>query len=148
MLGFLLLAQLTVANDSIYGSAAVQQLVGRAARENHAPPRDFGGYRAHVESELSLIIRDTIGRENSAQIEQLASSAHWVRGGDYELHVAGYRAQGVGVPYSALSFVKGWTVPSLYGERLRLGVQGPAGNSPARPRGDTIIAVHPFANDR
>ncbi len=148
ILSLLLCAQLAVATDSIYSSSAVRALVARAATENHAPPPSFSAYKAHVESELSLMIRDTLGRENAAQIEQFASQASWVRGADYEVHVVGYRSQGVGVPYSALSFITGWTVPSLYGERLRLGVIGPA-SADSQPRGgDPVIAVHPFAADR
>jgi hypothetical protein len=147
MLSLLLFAQLAVVPDSAYSSAALRAVVAHAAAENRAPPPAFRGYKAHMETELSLILRDTLGRENAAQVEQFASTASWVRDSDYEVHVVGYRSQGVGVPYSMLSFIKGWTVPSLYGERLRLGVQVPTPDSSARAR-DEVIAVHPFANDR
>lgn len=120
----------------------------RAARENHAPPTGFQGYRARVETELSLILRDTIGRESVAQIEQLATNAHWLRGRSYDMRVVGYRSQGLGVPYSTLSFVRGWTEPSLYGERLRLGALVGPPPDPSKPPRDTILAVHPFATDR
>ncbi|MEP6999244.1 MAG: hypothetical protein ABI969_02115 [bacterium] len=142
----LIFAQLAVAPDSVYATAAVRALVTRAAIENHAPPVAFRGYRARVESEMSLLLRDTLGRERAAQLEQVASSINWVRGGDYEMHVVGFRAQSLGSPISTLTYIRGWTEPSLYGERLRLGAQvGPDSSSPRR---DTIVVVHPFATDR
>lgn len=149
LLPLLLLAQLGTVRDSTYSSGALRALVGRAATANHAPPPSFRGYRAHVESELSLLLRDTLGRERAAQLEQLASSIQWQRGGTYEMHVVGYRAQGLGSPISTLSFIRGWTEPSLFGERLRLGALF-AGDSGRRDstRTDTIVVVHPFASDR
>src|SRR3569833_125279 len=41
--------------------------------------------------------------------------------------------------------IRGWTVPSLYGERLSLGVYF---NRRSRGNRDTLVAVHPFARDR
>jgi hypothetical protein len=118
-------------------------MVASAAEANRLPPPELHSYQSHIETELSLILRDTLGREHTAEIEQLATAARWNRGGRYELHVVGYRSQSVGVPYSTLSIVRAWTVPSLYGERLSLGAYF------ARSRtGDTLIAVHPFAADR
>ena len=150
ILPLILFAQLSAAVDPIYSSPAVRDLVTSAAIANHAPPPAFAGYRAHVESEFSLLLRDTLGRERSAQIEQLASAVHWTRGGSYEMHVLGYRSQSIGSLVSMMSFVNGWTEPSLYGERLTLGVQ--IGPDSARRRkhaqSDTIIGVHPFASDR
>jgi hypothetical protein len=149
LLPVLLFAQLATVSDSTYSSEALRALVGRATVANHAPPPSLRGYRAHVESELSLLLRDTLGRERAAQLEQLASSIKWQRGGEYEMHVIGYRAQGLGSPISTLSFIRGWTEPSLFGERLRLGAQF-VGDSVRRDstRTDTIIVVHPFASDR
>src|SRR5215467_10707857 len=148
MLILLLCAQLAAAanpaTDSVYSSAALRELVARASEENLRPPPGFQSYKSRVETELSLLIRDTLGREHTAQIEQLATTAEWRRDGHYDLHVIGYRSQSAGVPYSALSIVQGWTVPSLYGNRLALG----AYFNSARRRGDTLIAVHPFALDR
>jgi hypothetical protein len=121
-------------------------MVAAAAINNREPPAELRGYGARVETELSLIIRDTLGRERAAQIEQLAAAAGWRRSGLYDLHVVGYRSQSVGVPYSALSIVRGWTIPSLYGDRLRLGATfGRTSSSEAR---NQIVAVHPFASDR
>jgi hypothetical protein len=50
------------------------------------------------------------------------------------------------VPYSTLSIIRGWTVPTLYGERLSLGTYFTRGR--ARGQSDTLTAVHPFAEDR
>ena len=150
LLPLILLAQLTVVPDSTYSSDALRALVTRATVANHAPPPSFRGYRARVESEMSLLMRDTLGRERAAQLEQLASSIQWERGGAYEMHVVGYRAQGLGSPISTLSFIRGWTEPSLFGERLRLGAMfvGDSARSRDSTRTDTIVVVHPFASDR
>jgi hypothetical protein len=146
MISLLLIAQLAVARpapESTYSTPALRRLVERASVENHDPPPSLRGYKSRIETELSMMIRDTLGREQTAQIEQLASTATWTRDQRYDLHVIGYRSQNIGVPYSMLSFVQAWTVPTLYGDRLRLGVYFSAAN--AR---DTLVAVHPFAPDR
>ena len=135
----LLLAQLAVTSDSVYSSAALRALVSRAAVENHAPPPSLRGYRAHVESEMALILRDTLGREGAGQVEQLASTVDWTRGNAYDMHIVGYRTQGLGSPVSALNFVRGWTEPTLFGERMRLGV---GFGGAARP-GPTVLTSSP-----
>ena len=150
MIPLILFAQLSGAADPVYSSPAVRDLVTGAAIANHAPPPEFAGYRAQVETEFSLLLRDTLGRERSAQIEQIAATVHWTRGASYDMRVVGYRSQSSGSLVSLMSLVHGWTEPSLYGERLTLGVQFLPDSMPARkqPRRDAIIAVHPFAADR
>jgi hypothetical protein len=151
MLPLILFAQLSATADPIYSSPAVRDLVNGAVVANHAPPPDFRGYRARVETEFSLLVRDTLGRERTAQVEQLASAVHWTRGASYDMHVLGYRTQSIGSLISMMSFAQGWTEPSLYGERLTLGVQILSDTSPLRrrrPGSNQIIAVHPFAADR
>ena len=155
MLPLLLFAQLSAAAaaDPVYSSERVRDLVARATIANHAPPRDLRGYRARVETEFSLLLRDTLGRERAAQIEQLASKVEWTRDGSYDMHVVGYRSQSLGAPVSTLSFVQGWTEPSLYGDRLQLGVQLGAPPDPKAPKrrtggGNWLVAVHPFSYDR
>jgi hypothetical protein len=145
MFTLILCAQLAAATpvDSTYASPALRDLVARAAAENRLPPAALKAYKSRIETELSLLIRDTLGRERSAEIEQLATDASWTRGDRYDLHIVGYRSQNVGVPYSTLTLVRAWTVPTLYGERLSLG----AYFSRSR-RNDTLIAVHPFSSDR
>lgn len=152
MIPLLLFAQLAAPADPVYSSERVRDLVARAAAANHAPPPELRGYRARVETEFSISLRDTLGRERAAQIEQLSSKVEWTRDGKYDMHVVGYRSQSLGAPISTLSFVKGWTEPSLYGDRLQLGVQLGAPPDPkakTKKRGGSwIVAVHPFSYDR
>lgn len=143
-----------------YGTPALAAFIDTAAAANRQPPPALRGYHADVESELSLILRDTLGREAIAQVEEVALRARWHRGGDYNLHVVGYRSASVGVPYSALSFTRSWTIPSLYGDRLMLGVDIVGGNWSRRPasKRDSLKerssprvffqAIHPLAIDR
>lgn len=149
MLGILLLAQLAAARpaaDSTYSSPALRALIEAAAVANRRAPDSLKGYTSHIETEASLIIRDTLGRELTGEVEQMATAARWERGGRYDLHIVGYRSQNVGVPYSTLSVVRAWTVPSLYGERLSLGAYFT--HAQQRTGRDTLVAVHPFARDR
>ena len=160
MFALALLLQLQAA-DSVYATAALREFVARAAIANRAPPVELSGYTAHVESELALVLRDSLGRELVGQIEQLAARAQWERSGSYELHVLGYRSQSTGTPYSALSFTRMYTVPTLYGNRLFVGMN----DGLPRTRRDTVArnkrrvrdslarrepyrAVHPLAEDR
>ena len=147
MFSLVLCAQLVGAvasADSTYSSPHLRDLVARAAVENRRPPDEFRSYTNRIETEISLLLRDSLGREHTAEVEQLASAGSWDRNGNYAIHIIGYRSQSVGVPYSTLSMVRGWTVPSLYGNRLSLG----AYFARSRRRLDTLRAVHPFATDR
>ena len=138
------IATVTRMDDSTYSTAALRKTIDAASLANRRPPATLLSYQSHIETEVSLLIRDTLGREHTAEVEQLATTASWNRDGRYDLHVIGYRSQSVGVPYSALSIVRAWTVPSLYGERLLLGAYFRG----TRPSSDTIVSVHPFAADR
>ena len=144
VLAVVLIAQIgSTRADSTYSSPALRRMVAAASDSNRVPPPELRGYTSRVETEVGLILRDSLGREHAGEIEQLTSHASWTRGGPYELHVIGYRSQAVGVPYSSLSIVRGWTVPTLYGERLSMGAYMTRVN-----QRDTLIAVHPFAADR
>lgn len=155
---FLQLAVAAADPDSTYSSTALRSFIAEAAANNRVPPVALRGYHARVESELSLIVRDTLGRERAAQVEQVAMNAAWARGKRYDLRVVGYRSESVGVQYSALSFARSWTIPYLYGDRLTLGVdfsrmggsrQRSDSTKKTRARGgDTLRAVHPLASDR
>lgn len=150
------------AQDSIpYASARLRTLVAEAAQANRRVPESLTGYEAQLESEIAIGFRDTLGVDRTTQVEQLAARARWQRSGIYELHLVGYRAQLLGPTLSSLSFMRGWTVPALYGNRLRLGlvgdttrsrspVLGRAGGGRVRRAGGDAraVVVHPFADDR
>jgi hypothetical protein len=155
-----LLFQLQAA-DSVYATPALREFIARASVQNQAPPLSLAGYRAAVETELAFVLRDSIGRELVGQIEQLAARAEWERSGRYELHVVGFRSQSLGAPYSALTFTRMYTVPTLYGNRLIIGMNdglppSRSDTNAARKRlaRDTVAgrnrfrAIHPLAADR
>jgi hypothetical protein len=157
MVAVLLLAQMAVVapphqSDSVYATAALKSAVAAAALANRDAPSALAAYRAHLESEIGLLIVDTLGRERIGQVEQIASRAMWSRDSGYNAHILGYRTQSAGVPMSMLGFIKAYSLPMLYGERLLLGFEGTdeslGGVRGRGSRRDTIIAVHPFAADR
>ena len=160
MLALALLLQIQAA-DTNYSSAALREFVGRAAVQNRAPPLSLTGYNATVETELALILRDSLGREIVGQLEQLAAKADWERSGRYQLHVVGFRSQSLGTPYSALTFTRMYTVPTLYGNRLLIGMNDGIARTRSdsnamrkRAQKDTAAgrdpyrAIHPLASDR
>ena len=151
LLGFAPRARAQAGGDSVYSSDALRALVAAAAARNREPPPALHGYRAQVETEIGFVLRDTLGREYTTQVEQLAATARWERDGDYDLHVIGYRSQSAGVPFSALGLMRSWSVPTLYGDRLDLGLepaQGPASRRGRAHAADSVHAVHPLAGDR
>lgn len=143
-------------------STALLALVRNASEHNRLPD-SLIAYKARVETEIGVVLRQEDGKETVASIEQIASSLRWTRTGQYDQHVLGYRAQQMGLTVSMLSIMReGWINPVLYGNRLR-GRANPSrdaddGTTPAgakrtrRPgRGastDSIIVVHPLAVDR
>ena len=161
MIVIALLLQVSAA-DSVHSTDALREFLARAAVENRAPPPELAGYNATVETELALILRDSIGREIVGQLEQLAALAHWQRAsGQYDLHVVGFRSQSLGAPYSALTFTRMYTVPTLYGSRLVIGMND--GLQPQRVDSAAVRravrkdssegreryrAIHPLAMDR
>ncbi|HJQ20516.1 MAG TPA: hypothetical protein VJ867_09230 [Gemmatimonadaceae bacterium] len=160
MFGLALILSLQAA-DSNYATQALRDFVARASVQNRAAPQSLLGYHANVESELALILRDSLGRETVGQIEQTAATASWDRSGLYELHVQGYRSQSAGAPYSALTFARMYTVPTLFGNRLFLGINDGAAWSrsdsaawkkrwkeDSLARRPSLHAVHPLAADR
>lgn len=144
--------------DSIYSTPAVRRLVERASQRNRHVPDSLRSYRARVESELAIAARQPNGVEQTFTVEQTESAVHWQRDGSYEQRIIGYRSQSVGLTMSAVGlFRQAWTVPILYGNRIAL-LFGPldggsaGGGRSRRPtrrrRGDTTLAIHPFAEDR
>jgi hypothetical protein len=71
MLRLLLWAQLTVASnaiDSTYSSTALREMIAAAAESNRRPPVQLRSYRNRIETELALIVRDTLGGENTVYV--------------------------------------------------------------------------------
>ncbi|MBK9976503.1 MAG: hypothetical protein IPP20_01010 [Gemmatimonadetes bacterium] len=150
MLAFLVVAQLAVA-DSLYPSAAVRALVEEASRINRRVPPTLAGYRATAESEIAIVARRSEGNEGAVSIEQTQNEVTWERTGTFEQRVVGYRAQSVGLQFSALSFFRqAWTVPVLYGNRLTLlfGRDTSVAGRARRRQEQRLVAVHPLAEDR
>src|SRR5580704_2053537 len=144
--------------DSVYATAALRSVIDRAAVVNHSGPVSLGGYSARLETEISVLIVDTLGRERTEQIEQLSGVARWSRDSGYDVHIAGYRTQSAGgFPASVLGIVRSWTVPMLYGDRMPVGVEfdldsnavvARQGAKLAMLKTVSTMAVHPFATDR
>lgn len=136
-----------------YASPALRQLVAEAAEVNRRVPPMLGGYRAKLESEISIGNRRSEGMEMSVQLEQIASTLTWDRTGAYEQVVTGYRSQSIGTTFATLGFFRvGWAIPSLYGNRLALLFGRDTSEQVRRRRdrrgGDPLYAVHPLADDR
>lgn len=136
-----------------YSSPALREFVAEAAEVNRRVPPGLGGYRAQLESEVSIGNRRSEGMEMSVQLEQIASTLTWDRTGEYEQVVTGYRSQSIGSSFATLGFFRvGWAVPSLYGNRLALLFGRDTSEAVRRRRnrrgGDPMYAVHPLAEDR
>ncbi|HEU4631096.1 MAG TPA: hypothetical protein VFS08_15195 [Gemmatimonadaceae bacterium] len=157
----LLLLQLvaaTPAPDSAatYATPVLREFVAAAAVANRRVPASLLGYDAAVESEVALLGRRGDEAEVAASLEQLASRVRWRRDGAFEQRVVGYRAQTAGFNVSMLSaFDQGWVIPVLYGNRMALFFgrdttrgRGGGGLRGRRARDDSVLAVHPFAEDR
>jgi hypothetical protein len=142
----LLLAMLMQPPDS-----GLKAIIDSAAVHNRVVPAGLSSYRAHVESELSVVIKRGSGTESSVQVEQVANEVRWLRNGDYDQHVVGYRAQLSALSPSTLDFLRrAWTVPVLYGNRLNLlfgADTSTRGRREAR-RDTAFVVAHPFAPDR
>ena len=127
-------------------SSPLGALLRDAARVNSQIPDRLRAYRAHIETEMSVVVLDSGGRERSTQIEQIASDVRWRAPDRYDQRVVGYRSQSIGPTFSLMSFFGGWTVPTLYGNQLRLGVV--SATDPDRSTVRQNLAVHPLAYDR
>jgi hypothetical protein len=140
-------------DTACYENAALRQLVAEAAEVNRRVPAELGGYRANLESEISIGNRRSERMEMSVQLEQIASRLSWDRSGHYQQTVIGYRSQSVGTSIATLGFFRvGWAIPSLYGNRLALLFGRDTSEAVRRRRdrrgGDPMYAIHPLADDR
>src|SRR4029079_237824 len=73
-----------------YSSSALQTLLAAAATVNAQIPERLRAYRATVESEMSLALLDSGGRERTAQVEQIESAVRYPAPHTYEQRVMGY----------------------------------------------------------
>ena len=129
-------------------SPGLTALLVDAARVNLQIPGRLRAYRARVETEMSLVVLDSGGRERTIQLEQVASDVRWRAADRYDQRVVGYRHQAIAPSFSLMSFFGGWTIPTLYGNRLQLGVTSAGDPNKTVSGTSQSIAVHPLAANR
>ncbi|HUR91324.1 MAG TPA: hypothetical protein VMY38_01475 [Gemmatimonadaceae bacterium] len=129
-------------------AAGLTRLIADAALVNARVPELLRAYRARLETEMSLVLVDSGGRERTAQLEQVASDVRWRAPDRYDQRVIGYRNQSIGPTFSLMSIFSGWTTPTLYGNRLRLGVTSATANNRAMGENLAALAIHPLATNR
>ncbi len=136
-------AQVVPSRTPADSSSALAELLAAAARVNSQVPERLRAYRAKVESEMSIVVLDSGSRERTAQLEQVASDVRWRAPNRYDQRVIGYREQAVGPTFSLMSLFGGWTIPTLYGNHLQLGLTGVGsdGKAPARQAN----GIHPLS---
>jgi len=140
-----LLAAALLQSDTVSASPALRELVARAAEGNREAPAELLAYQALVESEAALVLRTGEGEELVGQIEQIASRVRWQRDGSFTHHVIGHRVQATSPNVSVLTSVRrGWLVPILYGEELRIIPPPDSADGQARRR-PVYRAVHPVS---
>ncbi len=131
-----------------YSSDALRTFIGRAALVNSQIPERLRAYRARIETEMSIALLDSGGRERTAQIEQIASNVRFRNPDRYDQEVVGYRNQSVGPTFSLMSIFGGWTTPTLYGNHLQLGVTSTNSTNRAINPRSASLGIHPLAQDR
>lgn len=137
----------TVPLDTPVTASRLDAFLDSAALVNIRIPERLRAYRARVETEMSLVLLDSGARERTAQLEQLASDVRFRTPDRYDQRVIGYRSQAVGPTFSLLSIFGGWTTPTLYGNRLQLGVTSAASANRTISSGASL-AIHPLAANR
>lgn len=131
-----------------YESPALEALLADAARGNARIPESLDAYRAAVESEMSIVLIDSGGRERTTQLEQIASEVRWRAPNQYDQRVVGYRSEAIGPTFSLMSMFGGWTTPTLYGNRLQLGVTSKATAKAPEGARTASLTMHPLAETR
>ncbi len=128
--------------------APLQALLAEAAGVNAQIPDRLRAYRARVETEMSLALLDSGARERTAQLEQIESDVRFRNPDRYDQRVIGYRSQSVGPTFSLMSIFGGWTTPTLYGNRLQLGVTSATSTNRTVNPGAGSFAIHPLSANR
>jgi hypothetical protein len=131
-----------------YASGALQQFIVDAALVNSQIPDRLRAYRARIETEMSLALLDSGRLERTGQVEQIASDVRFRSPNRYDQRVIGYRNQSVGPMFSLMSIFGGWTTPTLYGNRLQLGVTSATASNRAISSSGASLAIHPLATNR
>ena len=131
-----------------YSSDALQAFIAKAALVNSQIPDLLRAYRARIETEMSIALLDSGGRERTAQIEQIASDVRFRNPDRYDQEVVGYRNQSVGPTFSLMSIFGGWTTPTLYGNHLQLGVTSTNSTNRAINPRSASLGIHPLAVNR
>ena len=136
--------------DSTYSSAALRDVVARAAEANRIVPLTLASYQAHIETEMALILVDTLGRERTGQVEQLGGHVRWKPDSGFFTYIDGYRTQSTGFPISMAGMIRNWTLPMLYGQRLSLGLDFsvPPEEGTTKNRQRRHHSCHPSVRDR
>jgi hypothetical protein len=129
-------------------ASALAKLLADAARVNARVPEQLKSYRARIESEMSLVVLDSGRRERTAQLEQVESDVRWRAPDRYDQRVIGYRHQSIGPMFSLMSFFGGWTIPTLYGNQLQLGLTSSDDPNTTNRIEMRRPTVHPLAFNR
>lgn len=134
--------------DSVGRTNALRMLLADAAMVNAQIPERLRAYRSRVETEMSLALLDSGARERTAQLEQIESDVRFRTPDRYDQRVIGYRNQSVGPTFSLMSIFGGWTTPTLYGNRLQLGVTSATSSNRTISQAGASFAIHPLAVNR
>lgn len=148
----LLLALQGTPVDTTCSTAALCELVARAAEVNRVPGR-LATYTARVELEAGIISVKEAFVDGPTAIQQVATDVRWERNGPFMQHAVGARSRYSLVPLSRIRYLLlGWIAPLTYGERFPIfGRQGASDVSDPVPNDvdpALIYAVHPLASDR
>jgi hypothetical protein len=129
-------------------SPQLREFIAQAALVNSQIPERLRAYRARVETEMSIALLDSGGRERTGQLEQIASDVRFRNPDRYDQRVIGYRNQSVGPMFSLMSIFGGWTTPTLYGNHLQLGVTSASAANRAINPSSASLAIHPLSFNR
>ena len=148
----LLMALQGAPGDTTCATAALCELVARAADVNRVPGR-LASYTARVELEAAIISVKESFVDGPTAIQQVATDVRWERNGPFMQHGLGARSRYSLVPLSRMRYLLlGWIAPLTYGERFpifgRQGASDVADPVPTDVDPALIYAVHPLASDR
>ncbi len=149
---FLVLQQGATDTLPTCASAALCQLVGRAAAQNQVPGR-VASYTARTEIEAAVISVEDRTVNGPTAVQQVETDVSWTRAGVVKQHAIGSRNRFSALPLSSLRYLLiGWITPITYGDRFAVfGRQsGVDLDTPSASEvdPDLVYAIHPLASDR